>query len=416
MNLVQDDEDEEEAATTTAVLAKMEKLRKRDDDEREWIKTFHPLSPQVSTSSCTSDHSGECRINFPISERGGEKDEEQVQGITRQAIEEKAKERKDVNGNISHQVTAASLTVNRKSIVSHSPPLPLPTPSTAAAFFDNPVCESVIRKEEQEEEETGRIRKQQQEQRLQQKRPRQQTEVGISCISSHVNDHQPVIARSWMAGHESGTGSDQTHLQIESSQPQSTTAAPQELLDRCSTPLSLPITPVHDFKFPVPATNLAFIRPSTSTSINSIVIEDACTSDDNDSVCNNSSPDRHAKIVQEEKDSASDPAETTWSVIKELILAFLLAGLGNVAASYWLAKVQSWSVFKNIPQLVILVPPLIGLKGNVEMTLASRLSTHANLGHMDTKSGRRTIIMGNMALIQCQASTVGFIAPIIAWD
>lgn len=106
--------------------------------------------------------------------------------------------------------------------------------------------------------------------------------------------------------------------------------------------------------------------------------------------------------------------ETCWSALKELMLAFILAGMGNIAASYWLGKVQSWSVFKNIPQLVILVPPLLGLKGNVEMTLASRLSTHANLGDLDTRSGKRKIIMGNMALIQCQASTVGFVAPLIA--
>jgi len=32
-------------------------------------------------------------------------------------------------------------------------------------------------------------------------------------------------------------------------------------------------------------------------------------------------------------------------------------------------------VFVDVPELMILVPPLLGLKGNLEMTLASRLST-----------------------------------------
>ena len=32
-------------------------------------------------------------------------------------------------------------------------------------------------------------------------------------------------------------------------------------------------------------------------------------------------------------------------------------------------------MFVDIPELIILVPPLLGLKGNLEMTLASRLST-----------------------------------------
>jgi solute carrier family 41 len=33
------------------------------------------------------------------------------------------------------------------------------------------------------------------------------------------------------------------------------------------------------------------------------------------------------------------------------------------------------NVFKRIPEIYILVPSLLGLKGNLEMTLASRLST-----------------------------------------
>ena len=36
---------------------------------------------------------------------------------------------------------------------------------------------------------------------------------------------------------------------------------------------------------------------------------------------------------------------------------------------------QNWKVFVDVPELIILVPPLLGLKGNLEMTLASRLST-----------------------------------------
>lgn len=49
---------------------------------------------------------------------------------------------------------------------------------------------------------------------------------------------------------------------------------------------------------------------------------------------------------------------------------------------------------------MVLVTPLLGLKGNLEMTLASRLSTHANLGHMDTRQNIWTICSGNLCLIQ----------------
>lgn len=36
---------------------------------------------------------------------------------------------------------------------------------------------------------------------------------------------------------------------------------------------------------------------------------------------------------------------------------------------------QHWKVFNEISEIFILVPALLGLKGNLEMTLASRLST-----------------------------------------
>ena len=36
---------------------------------------------------------------------------------------------------------------------------------------------------------------------------------------------------------------------------------------------------------------------------------------------------------------------------------------------------QHWQVYKDISEIFILVPALLGLKGNLEMTLASRLST-----------------------------------------
>lgn len=57
-------------------------------------------------------------------------------------------------------------------------------------------------------------------------------------------------------------------------------------------------------------------------------------------------------------------------------------------------------MFEEITELVILVPALLGLKGNLEMTLASRLSTQANLGHMDTPKQQWSMIVGNLTLIQ----------------
>lgn len=97
-----------------------------------------------------------------------------------------------------------------------------------------------------------------------------------------------------------------------------------------------------------------------------------------------------------------------------MFIPFLLAGFGMVAASLLLDNVQHWPVYQNVPEVYILVPALLGLKGNLEMTLASRLSTHANLGHLDTRKQQWNLISGNLALILCQAIVVGFLASLAA--
>ena len=106
--------------------------------------------------------------------------------------------------------------------------------------------------------------------------------------------------------------------------------------------------------------------------------------------------------------------KSEYHALKQMLIPFLIAGHGNVATGLLLAYLQTWKVFENIPQLYILIPALLGLKGNVEMTLASRLSTHLNLGNMDEAKKRQQIMIGNMSLVQCQASSIGFVASLIA--
>lgn len=75
---------------------------------------------------------------------------------------------------------------------------------------------------------------------------------------------------------------------------------------------------------------------------------------------------------------------------------------------------QHWKVFKHISELFILVPALLGLKGNLDMCLASRLSTQANLGNMTSNGEILHMIIGNIALVQVQATVASFIVAIFA--
>lgn len=101
-------------------------------------------------------------------------------------------------------------------------------------------------------------------------------------------------------------------------------------------------------------------------------------------------------------------------MIIQVFPVFVLAGLGMVAAGLLLNVVRRWPVFVDVPEILILVPALLGLKGNLEMTLASRLATHANLGHLDGGQEMRSIIIGNLAVVQCQSIIVGLLASIVS--
>ncbi|KAH7695994.1 solute carrier family 41 member 2 [Aphelenchoides avenae] len=76
-------------------------------------------------------------------------------------------------------------------------------------------------------------------------------------------------------------------------------------------------------------------------------------------------------------------AEPSLVLFFQVLFPFLIAGFGMVLAGIVLDIVQHWSLFREVPETFILVPALLGLKGNLEMTLASRLSTQASCKAID---------------------------------
>ncbi|KAG5681517.1 hypothetical protein PVAND_010943 [Polypedilum vanderplanki] len=106
--------------------------------------------------------------------------------------------------------------------------------------------------------------------------------------------------------------------------------------------------------------------------------------------------------------------EKWWQTTIQVAIPFFIAGIGTIGAGIILGRVEHWEVFRHIPQLFILVPALLGLKGNLDMTLASRLSTQANLGNMSSAKEIGHMVVGNIALVQVQATVAAFIVSLFS--
>ena len=69
----------------------------------------------------------------------------------------------------------------------------------------------------------------------------------------------------------------------------------------------------------------------------------------------------------------------------------------------------------RVDELIMIIPVVLNLKGNLEMNLSARLGTAANIGELDKPSLRRSLILGNLTLLQVQATVVSFVAALVAF-
>ena len=75
---------------------------------------------------------------------------------------------------------------------------------------------------------------------------------------------------------------------------------------------------------------------------------------------------------------------------------------------------QRWRAMREVDQLIMIIPVVLNLKGNLEMNLSARLGTAANIGELDDPFVRRSMIIDNLSLLQVQAISVSFIASCTA--
>lgn len=124
--------------------------------------------------------------------------------------------------------------------------------------------------------------------------------------------------------------------------------------------------------------------------------------------------DHHLENAQNGNGHLLEKREKSWTIFIQIFIPFLIAGAGVMLAGLLLDEVQHWEVYVKLNEIFILVPALLGLKGNLEMTLAARLSTAANVGHLDSPKERWHLTWGNLSLIQVQALVVAALATVLS--
>lgn len=95
------------------------------------------------------------------------------------------------------------------------------------------------------------------------------------------------------------------------------------------------------------------------------------------------------------------------------ILPLTLAGCGQLLTGLYLDYLQYSMFFVRISPAMILVTPLLNLKGNLEMNFASRIATYCHIGMV--RSNRDLMQLGciNHGLSQSQTITASFVIAVV---
>ncbi|CBQ67618.1 conserved hypothetical protein [Sporisorium reilianum SRZ2] len=104
-----------------------------------------------------------------------------------------------------------------------------------------------------------------------------------------------------------------------------------------------------------------------------------------------------------------------WEIAREALPTLVVSVLSLMFSGELLVHLARWPVFQKVDKLFILIPILLNMKGNLEMNLSLRMSTSANIGELDVRRTRETLIRGNLALLQVQALIVSMFAGVLAF-
>ncbi|KAG2073486.1 hypothetical protein BDR04DRAFT_1050215 [Suillus decipiens] len=102
------------------------------------------------------------------------------------------------------------------------------------------------------------------------------------------------------------------------------------------------------------------------------------------------------------------------SIVVECAPTLLMTTISLLFTGELLDRVSRWRAMRTIDELIMIVPVVLNLKGNLEMNLSARMGTAANMGELDDRSAQRKIVGGNLALLQVQATVLAFFAACVA--
>ncbi|EAU81850.1 solute carrier family 41 member 1 [Coprinopsis cinerea okayama7 len=107
-----------------------------------------------------------------------------------------------------------------------------------------------------------------------------------------------------------------------------------------------------------------------------------------------------------------------WKQVNGIVIesapTLLLTTISLLFSGKLLDQVSRWRAMREVDQLIMIIPAILNLQGNLEMNLSARLSTAANIGELDDGATRKAMILGNLTLLQVQAISVSFIASCLS--
>jgi len=105
-------------------------------------------------------------------------------------------------------------------------------------------------------------------------------------------------------------------------------------------------------------------------------------------------------------------AKSGWRIVEETLPIIILFSLFELFTGGFLSSVLSEAA--NAPGLLILVPGMLGLRGNISSALGARICSGLHLGYISTKrisKGLKT----NMEIAICLSILMSFLLSIFAW-